>query len=122
MKRNLLLTCLFALIVLGLTAQNYTVDPNPAFGEANLDDLGTNPEDIKADAFITNNTNDTLNLRWERIGNERPEGWETAICDVNLCYLPNTTTKDFMLLPNESGGDMLCPCLPGRLTIGRCFI
>ncbi len=112
MKKYLLL---FNLVTfsLAVSAQNFTVTPNPALGEANTDDIGTSPDDVVAHANITNNTSDTLFLRWERIENTKPECWETAVCDVDLCYYYTVNTIDFILLPNLSNGEMLVHAYPG---------
>lgn len=113
MKKNLLLLILFvsASFSTALIAQNYTVSPNPAFKTVDIDN-DVDPDDIVAEAHITNNTSDSLFLRWERIDNNKPECWETAVCDVNLCYFPTVSSMDFVLLPNLSSGEMLVHAYP----------
>lgn len=37
---------------------------------------------------ITNNTDSVIALRWERFELDRPDAWETQICDPNECYFP----------------------------------
>jgi hypothetical protein len=58
--------------------------------------------DVKFDIYITNNTASPLALSWERTLNSIPrlEGWESAFCDVNMCYLPGTSTQSFILPAN----------------------
>ena len=114
MKKYLLL-CLALMTILGtsLVAQNYTVTPNPAAGSADLDDELSDPDDVFADAHITNLTSDTLFMRWERILNDKPDSWATAVCDINLCYLSHVSTKDFILTPNFTDGDMIVHAYPG---------
>ena len=96
-----------------VSAQNYTVTPNPAYGVADTDDVNTEPDDVVAYAHITNNTSDTIYMRWERIVNEKPECWETAVCDVDLCYYFTINTVDFKLPPNLVDGEMLVHAYPG---------
>ncbi len=117
MKKYLLLLAFIA-VSSAVIAQDWFVEPNPAYGEANLDDWLTGPDDIVADAHITNNTSDTIFMRWERVVNIKPESWETAVCDVNLCYLPSASTKDFMLLPDSTGAMLVhaySAMLPGGI-------
>src|SRR5690606_10559782 len=116
MNKYLLLCFVFMGTILStnLVAQNFTVIPNPAYGSADLNDPETNPDDVVAYASITNNTSDTLFLKWERIYNDKPESWESAVCDVNLCYLPIISTKEFFLPPNFTNGDMIVHAYPGK--------
>ncbi|MEM6376897.1 MAG: T9SS type A sorting domain-containing protein [Bacteroidota bacterium] len=37
---------------------------------------------------ITNTTDSVLALRWERFELNRPDAWETQVCDPNECYFP----------------------------------
>ena len=109
-----LLLFLFSFICLTANAQSFEITPNPALGEANTDMPSTDPDDVVATAHISNNTSDSLFLRWERIDNTRPnECWETAVCDVNLCYFPTVSTKDFVLPPNFEDGEMLVHAYTG---------
>ncbi len=111
MKKTSLLFS-FTLSCLLVSAQSFTVVPNPANGEADLNDPGTSPEDVVAHSYISNNTSDTLFMKWERVLDDKPECWETAVCDVNLCYFPWVSSKEFTLLPNLSDGDMLVHAYP----------
>ena len=97
-----------------LNAQNYSVTPNPASGTADLDNLATEPDDVVAYAYITNNTSDSIFLKWERIMNDKPGCWETAVCDPNLCYQPNKDTEEFGMAANQSNSDMLVHAYPGK--------
>ena len=113
MNKYILLSLVFIVALsTSIVAQNYTVTPNPAAGSADLDNPATNPDDVVAYAKITNNTSDTLFLRWERVMNDKPESWNTAVCDKNLCYFPHVATKDFFLLPNEADQDLLVHAYP----------
>ncbi len=115
MFKNLLLLLSFITVFsAAVVAQNYTVTPNPASGSADLDNPATLPDDVVAEAHITNNTSDSLFLRWERIINDKPDSWETAVCDVNLCYFPTVSTKEFILPPNFADGQMLVHAYPGK--------
>ncbi len=96
-----------------INAQNYTVTPNPAYGVADTGNIGTDPDDVVASAHITNNTSDTIYMKWERIVNDKPECWETAVCDVDLCYYFTINSVEFELPPNLEDGEMLVHAYTG---------
>ncbi len=96
-----------------IIAQNFSVDPNPAYATADLDDFSTQPEDMIAEAFLNNITSDTLFMKWERILDDTHEGWKTAVCDANICVFPEVSFNEFVLYPNESGFSLLVHAYPG---------
>ncbi len=98
MKRILLTLMTFAVFGATTFAQNFTVEPSPASASGE-------PEDqfIDASSLVINQTNQTLNLRWERIVIDMPAEWDAPICDNVLCWAPHIAAKDFTLDPNESG-------------------
>ena len=112
MKNTLLLLFGIILSVSFSKAQNFSVEPNPAYAEADLDDFSTLPEVMQAIAGISNNTSDTLFLRWERIIEETPEGWKTSVCDGEVCLLPDVSVKEFTLYPNVTN-DIWVEAWPG---------
>ena len=107
----LVLTTFFSTVC----AQNFTITPNPAFAEANLDEPLTDPADMVAEALISNNTSDTLFLRWDRIVNDRPDGWEISVSDPDIHLLPHVNNKDFILLPNTSEQAISVHAYPGGM-------
>ena len=52
---------------------------------------------------IGNNTTVTKTYVWERTLNELPEGWSSAVCDANQCYLSHVETQEFDLGPGDIG-------------------
>lgn len=83
-------------------AQNFTLAPNPVFVETTADAMGF-PGEMIAESTITNNTSDTLNMRWERIVNDKPECWVTSIFGISMQFVPMVNTADFVLFPNTTG-------------------
>jgi len=77
----------------------FTITPNPVYEE------GVAPEDFEGVGYatITNETEEDLNLTWSRSVIEITEGWTSAICDVNQCYLPNISSQPFDLAAGDSG-------------------
>ena len=53
-----------------------------------VEDLSNILLDLEVHADVTNNSGDTLYLRWVREVMEAPEDWQTQVCDNNLCYAP----------------------------------
>ena len=100
MKRALLLFLSIGLFV-SLQAQ-ITMEPAQATGWADLDDLSTDPHDVKAHISITNNSTETKSFRWVLTILDQPSEWAAAVCDVNACYNPGTVFEDFDLAPNQT--------------------
>lgn len=46
---------------------------------------------------VKNNADETRTYRWVRTIRSISEGWETAVCDTNLCYLPYVDSMEFEL-------------------------
>lgn len=62
--------------------------------------------DITAKGFIKNEGESTVTLMWKRNIIELKDGWETAVCDKNLCYIPSygeTSAADGTNLVLEPG-------------------
>lgn len=48
---------------------------------------------------VKNNVDENKTYRWIRTVRSLSNDWETAVCDTNLCYLPNVDSADFDLGP-----------------------
>lgn len=46
---------------------------------------------------LSNLTGSDLPLKWERIENDLPNGWETSICDPGACRPPEADSSNFTL-------------------------
>lgn len=94
--KNILLSCFLLLhLVVGAQSLKISVDSIAVTGTTN---------DIEADAVahVTNLTTRTITFTWHRIVNDLPVGWESSICDKNLCWLPTVTSKEVELAPGDS--------------------
>lgn len=101
MKRSIY-TLLFGFFPLVLMAQlPFSITPNPA----HIDTL-PNVADAPCDAIIHNNTNQPLNIKWERIIINLPTGMRSQVCDPVTCYFATVSTKSFTL-PGGAEGDMI---------------
>lgn len=64
-------------------------------------------EEVPIDSFqvigygrVKNLASTTRTYRWTRQVRLLSEGWEAAVCDTNLCYLPTVETATFELAPD----------------------
>jgi len=46
-------------------------------------------EDVVAKGFIKNESDQEVTVMWSRNVVQLTDGWDTAVCDKNLCYVPN---------------------------------
>ncbi len=82
-----------------LTAQvNIVVAPDSVFVS-----LPATEHEINLPSYMTNNTGSTVIIRWTRVVEQKPQGWEHAFCDKNLCYFGSVGSKTFELTDGESG-------------------
>ena len=96
MIKNLLGLILFFFSVCAGFSQDLSLSPNPASATVNANDT-----DVPAKATLKNNTDRTLELRWIRNVINISQGWETAVCDFNLCYNPNVDSMTLTLGAGE---------------------
>ena len=89
------------------------IEVTPTPFEANVDfDLSNTYDDATFRVRLKNNSRQMLNLRWEIIVDDAPEGWRFSVCDQNTCYFTtNTTNVDLrdripyapvIMLPNDT--------------------
>ena len=98
MRRILLTLIVLAFVSAGLVAQDFTVSPSPVSVTGDPDAAL-----VEAPSKVTNNTNNVLNLRWERVVEDIPVEWQTLVCDNILCWGPTKSVSDFTLEPNADG-------------------
>jgi len=93
-----------------------TLEVHPSNLNFNLQaDLSDEWAEPIAHAWVINNSNETINLRWEReiIGANCPSEWKYRICDDTACYSSNTPSNVIF------GGGLYVPItlVPGDSTI-----
>lgn len=98
--KNLFLTFLlfFGIIAIAEAQSAFRLTPQPASAWAPVEE-----GDVPVDAHITNLTNNTLNMGWERRIIEITSGCETAVCDPNVCWSRSLDAMTFMMDPNTTG-------------------
>lgn len=65
--------------------------------------LPATESEINLPSHITNNTGGAVTIRWTRVVEQKPQGWDYAFCDKNLCYLGVVATQTFELVNAEQG-------------------
>lgn len=97
MKKAILFLLSLALTA-GLPAQDLVIEPNPTVV------MGVTADQFEGVGYatITNQTEDTLTLVWERNVLDITDGWASAICDRNLCHFPSVGSEVFEAPPNEA--------------------
>lgn len=65
---------------------------------------GRSSEEITASVLLKNNSNQIMELRWERVRSNLPSGWDAIICDKQ-CYSTLVDSRTFSLAPGESISD-----------------
>lgn len=84
MKQILLFLFVF-LIGFNLSAQDFTINPNPVFLEGTYD-LTDDFYIMKTHSTFTNGSTTDLELRWVVTEVDVPDAWEAQLCDKNACY------------------------------------
>ena len=59
--------------------------------------------EINLPSYITNNSGGAVIIRWTRVVEQKPQGWDYAFCDKNLCYLGVVASQTFELANAEVG-------------------
>ena len=77
------------LAVTAVQAQSYiTLSADTSYATSSPDEIH------KAEVVVTNNGPDGQNMTWVRVVNDKPEEWETSVCDPNLCWAPFADALD----------------------------
>lgn len=96
-KDILLLTCLLLTLGLGAQSSPIVINPNPVvvtgITASNFEGVGH--------SFAINNTGTGFVARWKRTVVQMTDGWQSAICDKNVCYFPSVGTQTFQFNPGE---------------------
>lgn len=91
-----LLLLLFSITLLVCEGQNLILTPSTASATVEASDT-----DVAAKATLKNNSEESKEFIWIRTINSISQGWETAVCDFNLCYNPNIDSMTLTLGPGE---------------------
>lgn len=59
--------------------------------------------DVEGHIVISNPTNATQSIKWERTVINITNGCQSQVCDLNLCYIPSVSTKTFDIATGASG-------------------
>ncbi len=114
----------FTLITLALILISWT-----AFGQVSFSTADTlykavpaGSVDVVAYGLVDNEANQVKTYFWTRNIINITNGWECAICDKNLCYIPTVSTKEFEMGPLETGATMDVHVYPNGIDVGSAFV
>ncbi len=103
MKHALLLIIL-AVSAFSLQAQSLSFEYVDTDGTIVFQNSGSAGQDVVIKGTLTNETDSDINLIWKRevkyIYSTADDSWESAVCDLNRCYLPFVSQADFVLPAN----------------------
>jgi hypothetical protein len=86
------------LLVASITVQGQSL----SFKDSLIIEEGSSSlDDIIVHCWFYNKSGKT-NLRWTRVQNNLPNGWESAVCDNVQCYGPLVSEATFMMPNNDS--------------------
>ena len=97
MKKSLLI--IFAFIFVA-SYSNAQLSISPDVVTASVVDGDT---DVAAYSQVKNESGAKKNYTWVRSIVSITEGWTSAVCDKNLCYLTSTETQNFEMVDGEEG-------------------
>lgn len=99
MKKNILLV--FLLVAFGFVGLQAQV----SFDETELTTIEPNDgnPDVVGHNKVVNNSSEEQSYDWTRTEVYMPEEWQSAVCDINSCYVPQVGAKDFTLAAGAEG-------------------
>jgi len=103
--KHAILLILFGLFSFSMEAQSpLSFDYLDTDGTIIFENTGSSGQDVVIKGTLTNETDSDIELVWYRevdyIFNSGNETWETAVCDLNRCYLPFVSQADFTIPAN----------------------
>lgn len=103
MKHTLLFIFL-SFLTISVGAQSISFEYVDTDGTIVFENTGSAGQDVVIKGTLTNETNSDINLTWKRevqyIFSSGDDSWESAVCDLNRCYLPFVSQADFILPAN----------------------
>ncbi len=81
------------LLSAGYMVGQISISPNPVI----VDDIDYTIVDIPGNSIITNESGMAHTFTWTRSIISMTETWETAVCDITMCYLPFVESQSFVL-------------------------
>ena len=93
--------CLAILFVAAQSTISYS--QNFKFAKDSFGAYGPSSAGIPISAKFKNLTGDSLHLRWVKIYNNLPSGWDLQICDLSNCHDSSVDSVDFGVSAHDSG-------------------
>ncbi len=115
-KKNTLITLALALISWAAFGQSISTVDTLYTGVAD------GAVDVVGHGTVDNTFNQVKNYEWTRNEIAITDGWQSAVCDKNLCYIPTVSTQDFMMGPLETGATLDVHVYPNGTSEGSALI
>jgi len=78
--------------------------------------------DVVGHGTVDNTFNQVKNYEWTRNEIAITDGWQSAVCDKNLCYIPTVNTQEFTMGPLEAGATLDVHVYPNGTSEGSALI
>lgn len=85
----------FVFLLLGIFQSNAQLSLDPV--QVVVPEVSPDSAQVIGYGRVKNEANETRTYRWVRTVRALTDGWETAVCDTNLCYLPHIDSMEFEL-------------------------
>lgn len=99
--KHTLLFLLLTFLTISLGAQSISFEYVDTDGTIVFQNTGSSGQDVVIKGMLTNETDSDINLIWKRevqyIYSSGDDSWESAVCDMNRCYLPHVSEANFTL-------------------------
>jgi len=82
-----------------LSKAQISITPNTVI----VDEVDFEEFDVVGHSMFKNESNRSGTYIWERTVIEMTEGWNTAVCDVNICYSPAVGSAEFSVEAESQG-------------------
>ncbi len=83
----------FLLPLFNISAQSILTFEPADVEEVFQADISNLSLDLQLETIVSNTSDDTLLLKWERMVLSQPQEWLTQVCDNNFCYEPPVFTN-----------------------------
>jgi hypothetical protein len=90
---------LIALCIAFTVEAQIAIEPNPVI----VSDFDVTAFEAVGYATVTNQSQSNKMFTWTRNVIEMTEGWSSAVCDLNQCYLSFVSTQEFALGAGQAG-------------------
>ena len=102
MKRYTLIifSCLLFCGIMDAQEPSFTLEPLHV--STTIEAVPGETQDFELHNQFVNTSDETKTFVWERMEDVLPKNWNSAVCDKNLCYLPQVSSQTFTIEPRDT--------------------